>query len=216
LCGLAVIVVGVLVESTLKNLPEVEQTASKGTSAVIIVIGVIIFLVAFFGCCGAWKENYCMVTTFVVLLSLILIAEILLVIGGYVLTNTVTMVMDEAMKSMIKEYKTDPKLKEKMDNLNQEMQCCGVKNASDWVNFKPDNISVPDSCCKNVTVNCGAKAMKDSNKIYTEGCGTVLQDVLKGVMLWVGVGVLVIGFIEILGIVLACTLMYGIRKGFEV
>ncbi|MCJ8741426.1 hypothetical protein PDJAM_G00070610 [Pangasius djambal] len=63
LCGLAVIVVGVVVGATLSSLPESEQEASKGSSTVIIVVGVLIFFIAFFGCCGAWKENYCMVTT---------------------------------------------------------------------------------------------------------------------------------------------------------
>ena len=29
----------------------------------LIIIGVIVALVGFLGCCGAYKENYCMVTT---------------------------------------------------------------------------------------------------------------------------------------------------------
>jgi len=33
------------------------------TPGLLIAIGVIIFLVAFFGCCGSIRENYCMVLT---------------------------------------------------------------------------------------------------------------------------------------------------------
>ena len=29
----------------------------------LIVIGVIVSFIGFLGCCGAYKENYCMVTT---------------------------------------------------------------------------------------------------------------------------------------------------------
>lgn len=42
----------------------------------LIVVGVIVFCVGFLGCCGAIKENYCMVTTFAVLLGIIFILEI--------------------------------------------------------------------------------------------------------------------------------------------
>uniref|UniRef100_A0A8B9NGW6 Uncharacterized protein n=1 Tax=Accipiter nisus TaxID=211598 RepID=A0A8B9NGW6_9AVES len=33
------------------------------TPVAILVLGIIIFFISFFGCCGAWKESYCMVTT---------------------------------------------------------------------------------------------------------------------------------------------------------
>ena len=42
----------------------------------LIVVGVIVFCVGFLGCCGAIKENYCMVMTFAVLLGIIFILEI--------------------------------------------------------------------------------------------------------------------------------------------
>lgn len=32
-------------------------------SDLLVVLGVIIFLIAFFGCCGAVKENACLTTT---------------------------------------------------------------------------------------------------------------------------------------------------------
>lgn len=30
---------------------------------VLIIVGIIVFVVAFFGCCGAVKENHCMIVT---------------------------------------------------------------------------------------------------------------------------------------------------------
>jgi hypothetical protein len=37
---------------------------------------VIIFIVAFFGCCGAWRESSCMVYTYAALLTIILIGKL--------------------------------------------------------------------------------------------------------------------------------------------
>ncbi|MCI4387196.1 hypothetical protein PGIGA_G00071330 [Pangasianodon gigas] len=215
LCGLAVIVVGVVVGATLSSLPESEQEASKGSSVVIIVVGVVIFFIAFFGCCGAWKENYCMVTTFVILLSLVFITEILLSVGGYVLTNTMLVIMDEGLQEMISEYETNEEFKDGMDKMQQMLKCCGGVNVSDWVDFQADGISVPDSCCRNMTLNCGIGAMNDGNEIYTRACGTALENLIKLVRHWFGVAALVIAFIEILAVVFACTLMRGIRKGYK-
>ncbi|XP_026800852.3 CD63 antigen isoform X2 [Pangasianodon hypophthalmus] len=216
LCGLAVIVVGVVVGATLSSLPESEQEASKGSSTVITVVGVVIFFIAFFGCCGAWKENYCMVTTFVILLSLVLITEILLSIGGYVLTNTMLVIMDEGLQEMISEYETNEEFKDGMDKMQQMLKCCGGVNVSDWADFQADGISVPDSCCRNITLNCGIGAMNNGNEIYTRACGTALENLIKLVRCWFGVAALVIAFIEILAVVFACTLMRGIHKGYEV
>jgi hypothetical protein len=39
----------------------------------ILPAGVIIFVVAFFGCCGAWQESSCMIYTYAALLTIILI-----------------------------------------------------------------------------------------------------------------------------------------------
>ena len=63
LCGLALIVVGILVQVALHNTPMIHDATASGGPIVVIIVGVVIFFIAFFGCCGAWKENYCMVTT---------------------------------------------------------------------------------------------------------------------------------------------------------
>lgn len=63
MCGLALIVVGILVQIGLHNTYQIKDASASGVPIVIIGVGVVIFFIAFFGCCGAWKENYCMITT---------------------------------------------------------------------------------------------------------------------------------------------------------
>ncbi|KAG7323736.1 hypothetical protein KOW79_013438 [Hemibagrus wyckioides] len=212
LCGLALIIVGILAQT---NMTMIKQVASNASPIVIIVVGVVIFFIAFCGCCGAWKENYCMVTTFVILLSIIFIVEIGIAIAAYVLRSKLTNLVDDGLKEAIKNY-SQPEVQKELDNVQEQLKCCGAVNSSDWVGFKGVQNSVPDSCCKNKTTNCGNGAMNNSTIIYIEGCGSILENFLKKNILWVGVAALVIAFIEILGIVFACTLMRGIRKGYEV
>uniref|UniRef100_K7F500 CD63 molecule n=1 Tax=Pelodiscus sinensis TaxID=13735 RepID=K7F500_PELSI len=63
LCGIALIVIGIYVQMELNNTLIMSSASASGAPIVIIVVGVVIFFVSFFGCCGAWKESYCMVTT---------------------------------------------------------------------------------------------------------------------------------------------------------
>lgn len=65
---------------------------SKFASAPVflIVVGAIVFVIGFLGCCGAIKENYCMVTTFAVLLAIIFLLEIVAGALGFAYKNKVS------------------------------------------------------------------------------------------------------------------------------
>lgn len=213
LCGLALIVLGILFQVAIHNTAIIK--GYTGIPLVLIIVGVIIFFIAFFGCCGAWKENQCMVTMFAVLLSLIVITEIGAAIAGYVFRGKVNDHLKERFEVMIAEYnKTENH--EALDSLQKELKCCGRNSSSDWVNFSPGHKSVPDSCCKNITKDCGIGALGDDKIIYTEGCQHAFEKYINQHILWLAVGALVIAFVQITGIVLACILMRAIRSGYEV
>nr|BAM36397.1 CD63 antigen [Oplegnathus fasciatus] len=217
LCGLALIVVGILAQVALHNSFMISDPSASGAPIVLIGVGVVIFFIAFFGCCGAWKENYCMVTTFAVLLSLIIIIEIAAAITGYVFRSKLSTVVQDSLTDMIVNYKNSTdKFRETVDKLQEDLKCCGVNSSSDWRHFKPDGDSVPDSCCVNVSTNCGVRAMTDAAKVYQKGCHDVVEALLKKNIQWVIVAALVIAFLQIMGIVFACVLMRGIRSGYEV
>ena len=54
--------------------------------------------------------------------------------------------------------------------LQQDFQCCGVMQATDWQQKIAGNLSVPDSCCREVAVSCGRDALLDLARIYRRGC----------------------------------------------
>ncbi|XP_068600207.1 CD63 antigen [Brachionichthys hirsutus] len=217
LCGLALVVVGVLVQIALHNTFMINDPAASGAPIVLISVGVVIFFIAFFGCCGAWKENYCMVTMFAVLLSVVIIVEIAAAIAGYVFRNKLSAVVQDSLTEMISNYKNGTsEFKDAVDDLQRKLRCCGVNSSADWRSFTPDGKSVPDSCCVVETKGCGINAMTDPEKVHQEGCHDVVEELLKTNIQWVIVAALVIAFLQITGIVFACLLMRGIRSGYEV
>jgi len=217
LCGLALIIVGILVQMSLHNTFMIRDAAASGAPIVLIVVGVVIFFIAFFGCCGAFKENYCMVTTFAILLSLVIIIEIAAAIAGYIYRNKISTVVQDSLTEMISNYNNSTdEFRNAVDKLQKDLKCCGVNSSSDWRHFKPSGNSVPDSCCVNVTTNCGIGTMTDAAKVHQEGCHDVVEALLKKNIQWVIVAALVIAFLQIMGIVFSCLLMRGIRSGYEV
>ncbi|XP_064155217.1 CD63 antigen [Anguilla rostrata] len=217
LCGLALIVVGVLVQVVMHKTPVISNAAGSTAPLAVIGVGVIIFFVAFFGCCGAWKENYCMVTTFAILVSVIIIIEIAAAIAGYIFRGKLNGILNTGLKDMISKYKNGTaEIRKGMDDLQQCLKCCGANSTADWISFNPNGNSVPDSCCKNITKNCGLKNMHNKTKVYQLGCRVALEEALKKNLLWVTVAALVIAFLQIMGVVFACLLMRGIRSGYEV
>ena len=64
LCGLALISVGTIALSQYETIKtEAEGGIITGAAISLIIIGLIIFIISFLGCCGAIKESYCMTTS---------------------------------------------------------------------------------------------------------------------------------------------------------
>ena len=80
---------------------EFDDNISVNTAIGVIVLGVIIMTVAFFGCCGACKENSCMMYTHSTLLGLIFVTLIGLTVAFVVYKDDIEeFVKDELEKAM--------------------------------------------------------------------------------------------------------------------
>uniref|UniRef100_A0A3Q3ID86 Tetraspanin n=1 Tax=Monopterus albus TaxID=43700 RepID=A0A3Q3ID86_MONAL len=165
-CGLALSVVGIMAQVALNKTLKITDPTASAAPIVIIAVGAVIFVIAFFGCCGAWKESSCMVTMFAIFLVLAIIIDLAALIAGYVFRNEVSIVVEKTLVDMMAGYNNNTELKKAVDKLQEDVQCCGVNSTSDWANFKPNKNSVPDSCCVNVTKDCGLNNMKNPVKVH--------------------------------------------------
>ncbi|CAL1546992.1 unnamed protein product, partial [Lymnaea stagnalis] len=153
----------------------------------LCVVGGIIFLVTFFGCVGALRENICLLKLFHISLTTVLVLEGLLgtlVFLFYTMPEfrqAVKVGPEEILKKAVKQYFDDDGMKNWIDTVQREFQCCGVsmsnKGYLDW----QDNIyfncsdsnpsvhrcSVPISCCifepgDHINFWCGVGIMKET------------------------------------------------------
>ncbi|XP_078545310.1 CD63 antigen isoform X2 [Lissotriton helveticus] len=214
IAGIALIGLGIYVQVALNKTIVIQNASSSGAPIVLIIVGAVIFVVSFFGCCGAWKENYCMVTTFAVILTLIFLVEVAAAIAGYIFKDKFKAVIDEGFRKSMADYSSNNDTRLALDTIQQDFKCCGANATTDWKNYKPfENGSLPDSCCVTEKPHCGTEP---TSAKFTDGCVAGIKAWLeKNLKVIAGVAIGIAAF-ELLGIIFACCLMKGIRSGYEV
>jgi CD63 antigen len=222
LCGLALIVVGAIVQVQTKDAAAFNGSASSA-GIFLIVVGSLIFIVCFFGCAGAINNNYCMVVTFGVLLLLILLAEVAAVIAGFVLKDKINETLTTEMLKNQQAYNPDDPddiATQTWNRTQHDLKCCGTTDYMSWnesIKMKETN-SVPDSCCKDFFVDCGKGKLTTASEdlFYGEGCHQKLMDYLNTYLVAVGIAAAVVAVIQLIGIIFAFCLANQLRKDYRV
>ncbi|XP_035003651.1 tetraspanin-9 [Hippoglossus stenolepis] len=134
----------------------------------MIAIGVIIMLLGFLGCCGAIRENRCMLLLFFISLLLIFILLLAAGILGAVGESKVKDWVKKRLEEFTPISKQPPEVKEDVEKLQRQLKCCGLVNGpSDWT-------KVPDSCrCNRTEPDC------KSDAIYQEPCGDKIISLME-------------------------------------
>ncbi|CAB3234639.1 unnamed protein product [Arctia plantaginis] len=213
--GLIIFIAGIKAE--INALPYTDFTNSNFyTSApiVLIIVGVIVFIVAFFGCCGAVKENHCMIITFSVFLLIIFVAELAVGIAGYVKHQDLENSIMEVLNKTMKEYPTNKDVAKSFDILQTDLQCCGINSPKDWA---ANNMSLPATCCAGQEISGGVPApcTEQSEHFHTKGCLPLLVAYFKSITMVLGGVGLGVAIVQLLGVIFACCLARSIRSQYE-
>ncbi|KAG7306913.1 hypothetical protein JYU34_007020 [Plutella xylostella] len=211
--GLIILIVGAKAEYN--AYPYMDLTDEKFYSSapvVLIIVGIIIFIVAFFGCCGAVKENHCMITTFSVFLLLIFVAELGVGIAGYVKQKDLEASFLRSLNESIAEYPTNKDVRNTFDIVQTDLTCCGINGPKDWAT---NSLPIPDSCCAAREITAGTAAACTPETAHPDGCLNKLVGLFQDIAVVLGGVGLGIAFIQLLGVIFACCLARSIRSQYE-
>ncbi|XP_076230059.1 CD63 antigen-like isoform X2 [Nomia melanderi] len=211
--GIVFIAVGTVILVVYSGYSNFMDTWFFAAPVFMIIIGAVVFLVSFFGCCGAVKENHCMIITFSVLLLLIFVLELVAGISGYLMQREVRQMVENRMNITMKDYSTDITTNKSWDIMQHDLQCCGMNGASDWASAGFSDNTIPNSCCREVPV--GSKCDINSIYIYEGGCMQSLQSAIEYYSLILGGVGIGIAIIQIIGVIFACCLARSIRREYE-
>uniref|UniRef100_H2ZH37 Tetraspanin n=1 Tax=Ciona savignyi TaxID=51511 RepID=H2ZH37_CIOSA len=153
LCGATLLGLGIWIVVDGNSFGKLVASNSIILNAVYVIIGVgaALFVIAFLGCCGAIKQNRCLLGTFFAIVLIIFIAQ---VVGGILAFVFYDRVRPVALDTMNKyqQNSTDP-VSVGWDVLQATFQCCGFTNYRDWneTTWQPKINPFPLSCCKRDT-----------------------------------------------------------------
>jgi CD63 antigen len=192
----------------------IEETPNN-VAITLVIVGFFIFLIAFLGCCGAIRENYCMLVTFSAIILAILLIELIgsgLILAFKFKLRTLT---ENGIVAAIEKYNgTDAALDKVLDDMQSNLYCCGANNYSDWDRnsiYKGDHY--PNSCCN------GTLGPFDECKlpnVYTIGCVDKIDNEIRGSFALLGGIGIAVAVIQLIGIVFACSLSRTVKKEYEV
>ncbi|NXQ96247.1 TSN1 protein, partial [Sagittarius serpentarius] len=99
----------------------------------LIVIGAILLVIGFLGCCGAQKESKCLLMMFFSVVLIIFIAEIAAAVVALVYTGLAETLLTAVVTPLLKEkYGVDGTLTQVWNVTMREVHCCGLNNYTDF------------------------------------------------------------------------------------
>ncbi|EDV29596.1 expressed hypothetical protein [Trichoplax adhaerens] len=205
-------------------------TTALGSSGLILpgvillmVAGIVTFICSGFGCCGANKRKRWCLTSYLIILFVIIVLEIAGGVYAYVNRDLITTNLTSRLNSDLATYYNTPTTQTAFNTIQSGLSCCAVHNYTEWRGTSwYGNVSavstvtypVPDSCCRsNVsdTASCGY-TYSTTNNIYTTGCLAKLQTLASdnaSILLGIGIGV---GVVQILGFIFGVILCNSIKN----
>jgi len=220
-------------------LPVASDYLVKTAAYVMVGIGSFIFLVGFCGCCGAIKENRCLLGTYMCFLLVVMLCEI--AVAGLAIyyheesgkeasgwTEFMETTRDEYSTWVEEQYASEGNFREVINNLQIQLECCGWSGVQDYENVTWDSVTgIVPSCCTltregieshvrelgydNEGIrNATACVAHTEGAFYSQNCYEELDEWLNvNAIILVGVG-FGIASLEVLGLIFACCLYSNI------
>ncbi|KAH8334968.1 hypothetical protein KR074_012375, partial [Drosophila pseudoananassae] len=135
---------------------------------VLLGIGILITLGAFFGCWGVCRESQCFLVSFFCVILVVMVAQIAAGAWAYHNQDKLDDIIRAAVKSTVQhEYGQSTMSSQTVtfDALQKNLKCCGADGPGDWATSRFNNVdrtniveiavssmnvfyNIPESCCK--------------------------------------------------------------------
>ncbi|XP_023011653.2 CD63 antigen [Leptinotarsa decemlineata] len=211
LAGLALVIVGIMIKLNVGEASSIFPKEFSLAPVLSIIIGAIVFITAFLGCCGAVKESTCMLTTYSIVLLTIFILQVAVGVYAFLqikdkgkFEQTIHQSVETTFNNMYKNQESN----ETMQVAQRFLRCCGVNGPSDYSSIsKP----IPNSCCPNIHVECNTL----NNNAYDVGCAQELVRQLERYSKIIGGVAIGIAVVEIVGAVFGLCLASSIKNSYR-
>ncbi|XP_014767493.1 CD9 antigen [Octopus bimaculoides] len=142
----------------------------KAGAIVLIIASVVVVLIAFFGCFGAWKESSCLLGTYSTIMAVILTLQVAVFIMIIVARPKFEETIKESLQKLFDKSKSKEQ-KEIVERLFNENECCGIE--------KPSDVDKYNFVCKNKSwPGCYTKVKESISKNLPAAIGIAIAIIL--------------------------------------
>lgn len=193
LAGLTLLGIGVAVQLQVNAVVDVIEANNLQLAPITaMVIGGAVFLIAFFGCCGAIRESNCMLVTYSIFMLLLMIAKLTLAILIFVKLDDV---VADIPRWLSEAFSRQPLA---FQDIERAFSCCGPSGAISYL-----NVVLPDSCCASTPCTIV--------NAYS-GCDKIIQSFFNTFGLTIGIVAIIVVSIELVAIVFGLCLANHVRN----
>ncbi|XP_019111718.1 tetraspanin-18 isoform X1 [Larimichthys crocea] len=188
---------------------------------VILAMGGMLFLLGFLGCCGAIRENKCLLLFFFMLILFIFLAELAAAILAFLFREHLT--RDYFSRELKRHYQgrnNSDVFTSTWNAIMTTFDCCGVSGPEDFeeslFRLLSPNKLVPEACCQRngylgdvsveQCVSGGGVAFR-----HNKGCYSAMVDYFETYIYTAGALAIVVLTIELFAMVFAMCLFKGIQ-----
>ncbi|XP_036390388.1 tetraspanin-18-like isoform X1 [Megalops cyprinoides] len=190
---------------------------------VILAMGGMLFLLGFLGCCGAIRENKCLLLFFFMLILIIFLAELAAAILAFIFREHLTReYFTKELKRHYQGYNNTDVFTSTWNAIMTTFDCCGVNSPEDFDeslfrHINPNDM-VPEACCQRNShlgdmdyisrEECLMGSMLFRNN---KGCYSAVVDYFETYIYLAGALAIVVLTIELFAMVFAMCLFRGIQ-----
>lgn len=236
LIGCTLIAIGIWAVTEKSSISNINQLTNSVFDPVLLLLvaGCIIFVIGFFGCVGALRENTVMLILYMIFLVIVFLLLVAAAILAFACKDWLKdAILKSSVQDIIPKYRDDPDLQNLIDWVQRDwLKCCGMSNMDDWnlnIYFNcsspgaeacgvPFSCCVPDPTASIQNMQCGYKARVQSegaplppSVIYPKGCIDKGDDWFKHYIIPIAGSVVAVAVIQILGICFAWNLYFDIK-----
>jgi CD63 antigen len=176
------------------------------TAIFSMALGALTFFIAFLGCCGAVKEDSCMLRSYAIVVMLLLILQISFVVFWRTNEKGFQDIIKDKLEQAV--AKNDTASRAFMDEIQAGQFCCGFYGPKDYSD------KIPTTCCASEKLT-PEKACNQAAAFQT-GCYQALVNVYTDnfqIIKWVGISVLAF---QAGAVFISFCLASNIRRAYDV
>ncbi|KAG5839149.1 hypothetical protein ANANG_G00201880 [Anguilla anguilla] len=190
---------------------------------IILALGGMLFLLGFLGCCGAIRENKCLLLFFFMLILIIFLAELAAAILAFIFREHLTReYFTHELKRKYQGYNNTDVFTSTWNAIMTTFGCCGVNSPEDFEDslfrlMNPNDV-VPEACCqRNDHPGDGAHISREECLMGSmlfrnnKGCYSAVVDYFETYIYLAGALAIVVLTIELFAMVFAMCLFRGIQ-----